>query len=438
MLATNRPPMKSPLDVFEEFESNVRSYIRSFPTVFATAKGSRVQDVHGRSYIDFFAGAGALNYGHNPEPLKKRLLEYIAANGIAHSLDMGTKVKAEFLERFQSVILSPRGLEFRVMFPGPTGTNAVESALKLARKVTGRTTVVSFTNAFHGMTLGSLAVTGNRMKRSGAGVPLHDTCILPYDGYIDGVDSADYARRLLLDQGSGVAQPAAIIVETVQGEGGLHSASNTWLQKLEQTCREIGALLIVDDIQAGCGRTGPFFSFERAGIHPDIICLSKSISGYGLPMALTLIRPDLDAWAPGEHNGTFRGNNLAFVTAHAALAFWEDNHLESATEAKSHQMRRRLAHWVEAYPGLQGEVRGQGMMLGLACGVEGMAKRLSHAAFRRGLLAETSGPNDEVLKLLPPITTDLDTLDAGMDIIEASIEECLKVPAPSASGSPTA
>jgi diaminobutyrate-2-oxoglutarate transaminase len=423
--------MKSPLYLFEEFESNVRSYIRSFPTVFATAKGSRMQDVSGRSYIDFFAGAGALNYGHNPEPLQQRLLEYIAANGIAHSLDMGTKAKAEFLERFHSVILAPRKLDYKLMFPGPTGTNAVESALKLARKVTGRTAVVSFTNAFHGMTLGSLAVTGNRMKRCGAGVPLHDAYVLPYDGYIHGVDSADYFRRLVLDKGSGMSQPAAVIVETVQGEGGLHCASNEWLRKLEQTCREIGALLIVDDIQAGCGRTGPFFSFEHAGIQPDIVCLSKSISGYGLPMALTLIRPDLDVWAPGEHNGTFRGNNLAFVTANAALAFWEDNHLESMTATKSRRMMQRLAQWIEAYPGLRGEVRGRGMMLGLACGVEGMAKHLSSIAFQRGLLAETSGPNDEVLKLMPPLTIDVDTLEAGMDILEASIQECLVAAAPS-------
>ncbi|HAP93692.1 MAG TPA: diaminobutyrate--2-oxoglutarate transaminase, partial [Desulfotomaculum sp.] len=316
----------SPMKVFDELESQVRSYCRSFPTVFTKAKGYKLWDTRGREFIDFFAGAGALNYGHNNPGMKEKMLEYIAGDGIMHGLDMATGAKEKFLKRFHEVILKPRKLNYKVMFPGPTGTNAVESALKLAHKVTGRESVISFTNAFHGMTLGSLSVTGNAFKRQGAGLSLSHTVFMPFDNYLgEGVDTANYIERFLENNGSGVSLPAAIILETVQGEGGINVASFDWLKKVEKICRTRGILLIVDDIQAGCGRTGPFFSFEPAGIKPDIVCLSKSISGCGLPLALTLIDPEFDIWAPGEHNGTFRGNNLAFVTATEALTYWEDD-----------------------------------------------------------------------------------------------------------------
>ncbi|MFO2549682.1 diaminobutyrate--2-oxoglutarate transaminase [Alicyclobacillus cycloheptanicus] len=418
--------MLSPLDVFEDLESSVRSYIRSFPTVFTRARGSRMWDLQNRVYIDFFAGAGALNYGHNHPRMKEKLLDYVASDGIAHSLDMGTEAKARFLEQFQQVILEPRGLTYKVMFPGPTGTNAVESALKLARKATGRTTVVNFTNAFHGMTLGSLAVTGNKFKRGGAGVPLSNVVTMPYDGYFEGgLDSVDYLEQLLADGGSGISRPAAIILETVQGEGGVNVASAAWLRKVEKLCRRMGIVLIVDDIQVGCGRTGAFFSFEDAGLKPDIVCLSKSISGYGLPMALTLIKPELDVWDPGEHNGTFRGHNLAFVTATEALSFWRNDTLEQEIRLKGKRVRARLERWTVKYPGLKAKVRGRGLILGLVCGDPEKAKQISAAAFERGLIIETAGPDDEVVKLLPPLTIDPSTLDEGLQILEDSIEHVL-------------
>ncbi|WP_030795684.1 aminotransferase class III-fold pyridoxal phosphate-dependent enzyme, partial [Streptomyces lavenduligriseus] len=197
------------------------------------------------------------------------------------------------------LVLRPRDLPYKVMFPGPTGTNAVESALKLARKVKGREAVVSFTNAFHGMSLGSLAVTGNAFKRAGAGIPLVHGTPMPFDNYFDGtVPDFLWFERLLEDQGSGLDKPAAVIVETVQGEGGINVARPEWLRALKELCERQDMLLIVDDIQMGCGRTGAFFSFEEAGITPDIVTVSKSISGYGLPMALTLFRPELDVWEP--------------------------------------------------------------------------------------------------------------------------------------------
>ncbi|MEP1028582.1 MAG: diaminobutyrate--2-oxoglutarate transaminase, partial [Alphaproteobacteria bacterium] len=293
------------MKTFEKHESNVRGYIRSFPTVFAKAKNANLIDKDGTQYIDFFAGAGVLNYGHNNAELKEAVMDYMAEDGILHGLDMGTEAKETFLKTFHEVILKPRGMDYKIQFPGPTGTNAVESALKLARKVTGRTNVVSFTNAFHGMTAGALALTGNASKRAGAGMPLNNVTTMPFDGYMGkDVDTLDYFEKTLKDAGSGIDKPAAVIVETVQGEGGINLAGWKWLRRLRAICTQHDILMIVDDIQMGCGRTGPFFSFEPAAVMPDLICLSKAISGLGLPMALVLIRPDLDIWKPGEHNGT--------------------------------------------------------------------------------------------------------------------------------------
>ncbi|QSO47848.1 diaminobutyrate--2-oxoglutarate transaminase [Alicyclobacillus mengziensis] len=409
------------IDVFDRYESDVRSYIRSFPTVFHRAKDYHLWDVDGTMYIDFFAGAGALNYGHNNEVLKRALLEYLSEDGITHGLDMGTKAKGEFLEAFQQIILEPRGLSYKVMFPGPTGTNSVESALKLARKVTGRSTIISFTNAFHGMTLGSLSVTGNRFKRKGAGIPLSNTFSVPYDSQENGIDGIALLRRMLDDSGSGLDLPAAIIVETVQGEGGINVASLKWLKQLETLCRARDILLILDDVQMGCGRTGPFFSFESAGITPDIVCLSKSISGYGLPMALTLFRPELDVWNPGEHNGTFRGHNPAFVTGTQALKqYWTNQKLTDQTEQHGRTIEGYLSDIVESMPTLRGKVRGRGMAYGMECGVPGLAEEISHAAFERGLIVETSGAQSEVVKLLPPLTIDEVGLKRGLSILADS------------------
>ncbi|HEX6922942.1 MAG TPA: aminotransferase class III-fold pyridoxal phosphate-dependent enzyme, partial [Bacillales bacterium] len=228
---------KPKMDVFEQLESEVRSYSRSFPTVFDRSKGYKLWDVDGKEYIDFFAGAGALNYGHNNDFMQEKMIEYIRNDGITHSLDMGTTARADFLQKFREVILNPRDLDYKVMFPGPTGTNSVESALKIARKVTGRETVVSFTNAFHGMTIGSLSVTGNSFKRHGAGIPLHHSVSMPFDDYMEDYDSVGLLEKYLEDSGSGVALPAAVILETVQGEGGLNAASFEWLKKIEDVCR---------------------------------------------------------------------------------------------------------------------------------------------------------------------------------------------------------
>ncbi len=417
----------SNFEAFETIESGVRSYSRSWPTVFTRAQGSRMWDEDGHEYIDLFAGAGSLNYGHNPPALKQALLDYLGDDNIVHGLDMATAAKRDFLETFEEVILKPRGLDYVVQFPGPTGTNAVEAALKLARKVTGRETMISFTNAFHGMTLGSLALTGNDMKRGGGGVPLSYATSMPYDGFLGpDTDSLEVLHSFLAAEGSGLDKPAAIIVETVQGEGGVNTASMEFLQGLERTAREFECLFIVDDIQMGCGRTGPFFSFEAAGVKPDIVLISKSISGYGLPMALTLFRRDLDIWGPGEHNGTFRGNNAAFVTATRALEeYWQDDALTLEVDRKAATIEDSLRGLARAYPEAQAHHRGRGLIQGLHCEVEGLADEVARNAFDRGVILETSGPTSDVVKLLPALTIEDEALAKGLDVICESLEAAL-------------
>ena len=415
------------MSIFEELESEVRSYSRGWPVVFDRAQGSWLYSEDGKPYLDFFAGAGALNYGHNNPKLKAALIDYIQRDGVTHALDMFTVAKRDFLETFKEKILGPRELDYKVVFPGPGGANAVEAALKLARKVTGKESVINFTNAFHGMTLGALSVTGNSMKRGGAGVPLVHATPMPYDRYFDGaMPDFMYFEKLLEDSGSGLNEPAAVIVEGVQGEGGINAARLDWLRGLSDLCERHGILLILDDVQMGCGRTGAFFSFEDAGIKPDMVCLSKSISGYGIPMALTLIKPELDVWEPGEHNGTFRGISPAFVTATESLrTYWSDDELEKSTKAKGERIGAAFKDIVEAYPEADLFAKGRGLARGIEFADGDLAGAVCKAAFERGLLMETSGPNGEVMKLLPPLTLTDDELTQGLSIIDESIATVL-------------
>jgi diaminobutyrate-2-oxoglutarate transaminase len=413
------------VNVFETVESEVRSYCRSWPVTFDRATGSWLYDEDGNAYLDFFAGAGALNYGHNNPVLKQALVDYLQRDGVTHALDMQTVAKRDFLETFIEVVTTPRNLDYKIMFPGPAGANAVEAALKLARKVTGRESIINFTNAFHGMTLGALSVTGNSMKRGGAGIPLVHATPMPYDNYLDGkVEDFLWFERLLEDSGSGLNEPAAVIVETVQGEGGINVARDEWLRGLADLCKRHDMLLIVDDVQMGCGRTGPFFSFESAGIEPDIVCLSKSIGGYGLPLALTLLKPSLDVWEPGEHNGTFRGVNPAFVTATEALrTYWTDDKLEKSTLAKGEQVGRVMNELADTYSGTPMRAKGRGLARGLAFDTGELAGTVCRAAFDRGLLMETSGPDGEVAKVMPPLTVTDDELARGLDLLSDAVRE---------------
>ena len=417
------------MKIFEEIESEVQSYARSFPRIFNRAKKEFLYDLDGTEYLDFLAGAGTLNYGHNNDLFKARLLEYIQDDGISHGLDLHTKAKGEFLEAFNEKILKPRNLNYMVQFTGPTGTNAVEAALKLARNITGRENVVSFTNGFHGVSLGALATTGNSHHRGAAGVSLPGSSRIPYDNYLgEDFDTTTYLDKVLCDSSSGIDKPAAVIVETVQGEGGINAASKQWLQNLDAVCKRHEVLLIVDDIQAGCGRTGDFFSFEDAGIYPDIVTMSKSLSGYGLPFAVVLIKPELDIWRPGEHNGTFRGNSMAFVTAKAAIEhYWSDDSFSKEIKRKGAYITKRLDEIISEFGEGNFSTRGRGMFQGINCVNGEIAGKITHKAFTKGLIIETSGAGDHVVKFLCPLTTTDASLKRGLDIVEEAIREvCAK------------
>ena len=408
-------------NIYTRRESEARSYCRSFPVSFTKAQNATLHDSDGRAYTDFLAGCSSLNYGHNDPDMKVALIEHISADGVTHGLDMHTDAKEAFLTAFEEKILKPRDMDYKFMFTGPTGTNAVEAAMKLARKTTGRDTIIAFTNGFHGMTMGALAATGNAGKRAGAGTALSGVVRMPYEGAMPGLDSLAMIRAMFENPSSGIDAPAAFLIEPVQGEGGLNAASAEFLQGLQSLAHEHGALIIMDDIQAGIGRTGPFFSFEGMGVTPDLIPLAKSLSGMGLPFAGLLIRPDLDVWKPAEHNGTFRGNNHAFVTARIALEkFWSDDAFQRQTEEKAAFLTRRLTEIAGHVPGAT--LKGRGMMQGIDVGSGDLAGAICATCFEHGLIIETSGAHDEVVKILAPLTIPQDQFAAGLDTLENAVQ----------------
>lgn len=409
--------------VFARRESAVRGYCRRFDTVFTSARGSLMRDESGREYIDFLAGCAALNYGHNEPAMKGALLRHIGSDGLAMGLDLHSAAKRDFLERFEALILQPRGLPHRVQFTGPTGTNAVEAALKLARKVTGRHNIIAFTNGYHGVTMGALAATGNRYNRMG--LPLSGVTRVPFDGYHgEGIDTSAMLARLLEDPSGGIDAPAAILLETVQGEGGLNAASAAWVQRIALLARQHGALLIIDDVQAGCGRTGQFFSFDGMGVVPDLVVMSKSLSGFGLPMALVLVHPEHDRWQPAEHNGTFRGNTHAFVTAAAALdGYWREPGFTDEIARRAALVHAHLERIAREVPGAR--LKGRGMMQGLDVLSGDLAARVCTLAFERGLIIETSGAHDQVLKVLAPLNIALPLLEQGLALLHGAVADAV-------------
>jgi diaminobutyrate-2-oxoglutarate transaminase len=409
------------LNTIQRLESNIRGYVRSFPTVFDTAQGAWQTDVSGRRYLDFFACAGTLNYGHNNPLVKNAILEYIARDGVMHGLDTATRAKTELLEAIEEILFKPRGLNYRVQFTGPTGTNAVEAAIKLARKCKQRSHIVAFTNAYHGHSMGSLALTGNQYYHDLSYSSHNNVTHLPFDGYLGDFDTSLILERMLCDSSSGLPTPAAVILETVQGEGGIRVASTGWLQRIANLCQKHDVLLIVDDIQVGNGRTGTFFSFEPSGIKPDLVCLSKAIGG-GFPMSLVLINPDIDIWKPGQHTGTFRGNNLAFVASRAVLNYWRDDALINHISENATTILRRLQLISGKLISNPVSIRGKGMVWGVDTGDDPWASEVCKKAFENGLMIETSGANDQVIKLLPPLTISNEDLSLGLDILERSID----------------
>ncbi len=413
-------------NVFEEFESNVRSYCRKWPVEFSYAKGSLIMEDNGEKYIDFFDGAGALNYGHNNDYIKEKLIKYIESDAIVHSLDMYASAKREFIKCLEDRVLIPRGLNYKLMFANPTGTNAIEMAIKLARKNKKRSNIFAFMGAFHGMTLGSLALTTEKAAREGAGITLENVTHIAPPYYMEGkFDTIGYLKEILNDDHSGIEKPAAIILETVQAEGGIYPFSVEFLKDLRELCTKEDILLIVDDIQVGCARTGSFFSFERAGIVPDIVVLSKSISGYGLPLSLVLIKPELDIFNPGEHNGTFRGFQLSMVTAKAGIEFMLDNKIEDEVRRKEKIVSDYLDKNIKPLLKDNMEIRGIGLIWGIDFKDGKLSRKVLDECFKNNLIIELAGRNDSVLKIMPALTIEDDLLIKGLDIIKEQIKKVL-------------
>ena len=414
---------------FETYESEVRSYCRNFPAVFTTAKGPFLYDEDGREYIDFFCGAGGLNYGHNNDYIKSRLLSYLESDGVMHALDMYTVPKREFIEFYEEKILKPRGLNYKIQFAGPTGTNAVEAALKLARKVKKRTNIFAMMGAFHGMTLGSIAMTTDASSRAGAGVPLTNVTHIPAPYMFPELDTLNYIETLLTDDHSGVDKPAAIVLETVQADGGINVFDVEWLKGIRAICDKHDILMVVDDVQVGCARTGTFFSFERAGIVPDIVTQSKSIGGYGMPFALVLIRPELDLWEPGEHNGTFRGYQLSMIAAKAGLEVMLNEHVEERVQKLSAVIAQAMEE-IQALSPEKIKPRGMGFVWGVDFwrfdhdGVT--SKKVLDECFKNGLIVERVGRGNTVVKVMPELLIEEETLKKGLDILKNSISNVIR------------
>lgn len=410
-------------EIFETYESDVRSYCRNFPAVFTTAVGSIVNDVDGNSYIDFFDGAGALNYGHNNPYIKAKVIEYLQGDGVMHWMDMMTAPKAELIETMQTKILQPRGLNYKMAFPGPTGTNCIELALKLARKAKKRSNIWAYMGAFHGMTLGAMALTTDRTDRNAAGINLGNCTHIPAPYMFPELDTIKYMQTLLDDDHSGVEKPAAIVLETVQAEGGIYIFSEKYLQDLRAFCDKNDILLIVDDIQVGCCRTGNFFSFERAGIVPDMVCLSKSIGGIGLPMAVVLVKPEYDSLKPGEHNGTFRGNQLGFVASKASLEYVLEAKVEDGVREREAVMRDYLQkNIVDVYGDKGISIRGIGCMWGIEMNKNAISKAVLQECFKNKLILERAGRDDSVVKLMPSCVIPMDVLMQGLEIVKNAVD----------------
>lgn len=423
-------------------ESNARSYPRRIPLVLERARGIYVQDSRGQVFVDCLAGAGTLALGHNHPVVVEAIHAAMSSNLPMHTLDLTTPVKDAFVQEVFDTLPPEFAKQARIQFCGPTGADAVEASLKLARTTSGRQNVLAFQGAYHGMTLGTLSISGNLGPKNALGGLLSGVQMLPYPhnyrcpfgtGGEEAIDlNLHYIEQLLSDPESGITAPGAMILEPVQGEGGVIAAPDRWLQGLRRITQERGIALIVDEIQCGIARTGKMFAFEHAGIVPDIMPLSKAIGG-GLPLAVVVYREELDVWQPGAHAGTFRGNQLAMAAGTATLRYLKDHDVA----AHAHQVGERLrAHLLKLQSAFEwiGNVRGRGLMLGMeivdpAGQPDGQghppahtarAKQFQQACLQRGLILELGGRHGAIVRLLPPLIITEEEVDFVAEIMFAA------------------
>ena len=434
------------LDRQDQFESKVRSYPRKLPFAIASAKGAWITDVEGNEYIDCLSGAGTLALGHNHAVVKDSIQRALDSHLPMHTLDITTPLKDAFSERIYN-LLSTKDDEYCLQFCGPTGADAVEAALKLAKQVTGRTGIISFSGGYHGMTHGALAVTGNLSPKQGIEGLMGSVQFLPYpNGYrcafglpkTQSIQAhSTYFERFLTDIESGVTKPAAVILEMVQGEGGVNAAPIEWLQQVRRVTKALGILMIVDEVQTGFCRTGRWFAYQHAGIDPDMVVMSKAIGG-GLPMAVLGIKKQHDVWQAGNHSGTFRGNQLAMATGLATIDYLDANDIAQYVDEVGAWFKGQLQALQTRYPQI-GDVRGRGLMLGLeiinpntSADVDGsypadsdLAARIQQACFKAGLVIEKGGRAGTVLRLLPPLNITRNELDEVLTRLTLALDNAL-------------
>jgi diaminobutyrate-2-oxoglutarate transaminase len=439
------------LDRQQRRESNARTYPRHLPIAIIEGAGSFVRDVDGNVFIDFLAGAGVLSLGHNHPELVRVVAEQLGQ--LTHGLDFPTPAKDAFVEAQISML--PPGMRdrTRIQFCGPTGANAVDAALKLCKTATGRGDIVSFQGGFHGSSHGAMAVTGLVEQKSPVpnGVPgVHffpfsycGRCPLDLSPDTCTTNCVGFAEHALTDSNGGVPLPAAVILELLQGEGGVVPATVEFVQRLRALTRDLGIPLVVDEVQTGCGRTGTWFAFEQYGIEPDVIVASKALSGIGQPVAIILYDERLDTWAPGAHTGTFRGNQLAFAAGAEAVRIVRSDGILQNVRDRGQQIDRLLAP-LQDLPWVR-EIRGRGLMWGveLADPATGRpAGRLARAAqsqaLRHGLILECGGRDDCVVRMLPPLNVTADVVDTACRILVDSIHEVCSTEAGAQADAPPA
>ncbi|MBO0203616.1 pyridoxal phosphate-dependent class III aminotransferase [Vibrio sp. Vb1166] len=426
-----------------EHESEVRSYPRRLPIAIKQAFGCLVEDTRGQIFLDCLAGAGTLALGYNHPEINQALKEQLDSGLPYQTLDIATSAKTTFIQSVKSFLPQELSENSVIQFCGPSGADAVEAAIKLAKQTTGRNTMFAFRGAYHGMTNGTMGMMGNlgtKARRTGLMSDVHFMpfpynlrCPFGLGGDEGAKASIRYIDRLLNDDESGIMKPAAIIVEPVQGEGGVVPAPAFWLRELRRICDEHGILLIFDEIQCGVGKTGYNFAFEESSIVPDILCLSKAIGG-GLPMSLLVINKQHDTWKPGEHTGTFRGNQLAMVSGAKALEIIQRDNLVEHANIAGQYLRYGLES-IQKRVNCIAEVRGKGLMLGVEIkNPDGELNKfgepqadseltlsIQRAALERGLIVEKGGREGAVIRFLPPLIISFEQIDFALRVFEDAI-----------------
>ncbi|MBX8529481.1 diaminobutyrate--2-oxoglutarate transaminase [Pseudomonas cichorii] len=426
-------------------ESNARSYPRRIPLALQEAHGLYVRDTQGQLFMDCLAGAGTLALGHN-HPVAIEAMRQTLDSGLPlHTLDLTTPVKDRFVEDLFAALPENFARHARIQFCGPTGADGIEAALKLARIATGRKPILSFSGGYHGMTLGTLSLMGNLGPKQALGSLMADVQFLPYPydyrcpfgiGGEAGIDAGlHFIEQFLGDPESGVLPPAAIVVEVVQGEGGVIPAPVRWLQGLRQLTRKHGVALIIDEVQTGIGRTGKLFAFEHAGIEPDILVLSKAIGG-GLPLSVVVYREELDTWKPGSHAGTFRGNQMAMAAGAATLRHIISENLPGHADVMGQRLMSSLRQLQSDYPCL-GQVRGRGLMVGVEIVSDtpgdsrvpaadtALAQAIQRQCLHLGVILELGGRHGAVVRFLPPLIIQAEEIDVLVGVFQVALEKAI-------------